>query len=224
MKYQAYNVLAFILLGAISKQGSSWTIGASGCLGFVREPPTVLYGFLDEVGDGQTSDGSSNDSLVPTNDYEKLFEDIVFYTGDSLRLIKDRLDDFADPGFLEWLRATQAKCEDAEEFEAIKELRTTIDDAVKAKEDAETIKQMLEMKREQEAKKRLEEAQQVETSTDSEKMSAADVLKKANEIEKAVVNAEASEDGLPDDFMRDAKAVCGLAGFNNKGQMRVGGN
>eukprot|EP00547_Thalassionema_nitzschioides_P008450 CAMPEP_0194227022 /NCGR_PEP_ID=MMETSP0156-20130528/42646_1 /TAXON_ID=33649 /ORGANISM="Thalassionema nitzschioides, Strain L26-B" /LENGTH=235 /DNA_ID=CAMNT_0038959495 /DNA_START=1 /DNA_END=708 /DNA_ORIENTATION=+ len=235
MKYPK-NVLTLLLLAAIWNPGDSWTTGTTACgrrlSAFVREQSaTPLYGILDEMNadnNGSTAAasgaGSSNDATA--SDYEKWFQELIFCTGDSLQFITKRLDDFADPGFLKWLKDSQAKCEDTEEFLAIKDLRTSIDDAMKAKEDAETIQKALDaQKQQQEAERQqrlLDEAaaQQKESNVSS----SADILKKANEIDQAVVNAEASEDNQPDDFMRDAKAVCGLGGFNNKGQMRVGGN
>lgn len=197
-------------------------IGTCACPGFVRKPTTCLHGILDEMNNNERVEGSSND-LGSDPKYEKLFEDIVFCTDDFQRSITTRLDDCANPGFLQWLEVSQTKCEDAEEFEAMKDLRMMINDAVKAKEDADTTQKLLESQKEAE-KKRLEEEILEESSLSGANMSAADILRKANEIDEAIVSAVASEDDQPDDFMRDAKAYCGLGGFNNRGHMRVGGN
>ena len=59
----------------------------------------------------------------------------------------------------------------------------------------------------------------------SRKTTNADVMKQVAAVDQAIItaSAEATEDEKPDNFMRDAKAVRGLSGFNNKGNMRVGG-
>jgi len=225
MKHQVRNFLNLITISTISKQGNCWMIGTVVYPGFVRKPTIHLHGILDEMNNNSGQVDTSSNDVASDPKYEKLFEEIVFCNDDSQRLITARLDDCADSGFLQWLEATQAKCEDAEEFQAIKDLRMTIDDIVKTKVNTDTNQQVLDA--ENEAKRKIleeETKRHGESSFDGANMSAADVLKKASEIDEGIVNALASEEDQPDDFMRDARSYCGLGGFSDSGKMRVGGD
>ena len=61
-------------------------------------------------------------------------------------------------------------------------------------------------------------------ATDNSFLSNADIIKRANQIDKAVAAAALSDDEKPSDFISDCRDVVNLSrGFNNQGQMRVGG-
>jgi hypothetical protein len=130
------------------------------------------------------------------------------------------LEACSDPGFLQWLKWNMEESEDDEERQALQDLLEMIDEIVT--EEAEAEQQPVDNENQQEPLQDKGEPGTPETTTIT-RMSASDILKKANAIDHAVMVAEASEDEQPMDFMRDAKAERGLAGFNNKGQMRVGG-
>ena len=58
----------------------------------------------------------------------------------------------------------------------------------------------------------------------SSTMSNADVLKQANAIDQAVVASALKDDEKPSNFISDCREVVNLSrGFNDSGQMRVGG-
>ncbi|CAB9527254.1 expressed unknown protein [Seminavis robusta] len=195
----------------------------------VQPPPCFrLFGILDEINNGGASSSSEDDEQ-----FDSLFNDLIFCTGDTKAVIADRLESCSDPDFLQWLEWNMEESEDDEEAQALQDLLEMIDQ-VATETQANNNNQQAEQERRQEeqAKKQQEmESQQASDTTDNDtgsasatsSMSAADLLKKANAIDQAVMIAEASDDEKPNDFMRDAKAERGLGGFNNKGRMRVGG-
>lgn len=187
-----------------------------------RLSKTLLHGILDDI----SSESSSTDEASTDNDaaYEQLFEDLVFSTRDSRVVIAEQLEACTDAGFVQYLEALEGDSTDDEERQALRDLLDAISD-VKATTEAAAVEaaKQAELLAKEEAQRLEDEAKAEANAPEKVRMSTAEVLKKANEIDAAMVTAEASDDELPDDFMRDAKATVGLTEFNNKGQMRVGG-
>mmetsp|Transcript_21482 Transcript_21482/g.35565 ORF Transcript_21482/g.35565 Transcript_21482/m.35565 type:complete len:243 (-) Transcript_21482:68-796(-) len=197
------------------------------CSTFLYRYPVLLHGILDDITASSLEDNDSEiDSSNGNNNqaYERLFEDLVFSTSDSRTVVAEQLEACTDACFVQYLETLQESSTDEEERQALRGLLDVIND-VKTTSDAAAAAKLLATEEQQQEKARRLEEQQAKLRADAPtRMSNADVLKKANKIDEAIVTVAASDDDLPDDFMRDAKAEVGLAGFNNKGQMRVGGD
>ena len=202
----------------------------------------VLHGLLDDMmlERGNDDDGTStststtetNNNSIRCGEYEDLLDELIFTTDDTKKVVLNRLEECTTDGFLEYLTTistNETEEEDEEVRQAYQDLlnliitvKSEVDDKKKKQAEAEAaqIKATAEAKLKAEA----EETEQGNNKGKEKKpISATDLLKKANEIDQAVMVSEANDDELPDDFMRDAKLVRGLSGFNNRGQMRVGG-
>ena len=194
-----------------------------------------LYGILDDY-DASSSSSSPDDSSQQqqeTNaEYERLFDDLVFCTGDVKAVIANRLQACTEPGFRQFLQNSQDRADNPEESQALQELVDTIA-VVQADVQAATL--AAEQAANAAAQAAQERRAQIDADAQAQQapdvtspLSAADILKKAQAIDQEIITASSAEaaetEQLPDDFMRDAKAVRGLAGFNQKGNMRVGGS
>jgi len=189
-----------------------------------------LHGILDDYNADLASDASSSKKDTKHEgvnvEYERLFEDLVFGSGNIKTAIAAQLDVCTDSGFLQFLVDNKENADDTEEAEALQDILDTII-AVQGEVQAEQIKlQEKQQAKEKAAKERIAQIEATEKADASEPVSStADVLERANAINHGVMaaSAETLEDEQPDNFMRDAKAVRGLAGFSNRGNMRVGG-
>ena len=117
--------------------------------------------------------------------------------------------------------------EDDEERQAYEDLVNVIGDVRKVREQLEQEKLAAAAAKEEAKRLREEEIANslLENDKAGQSMSTAEVLKAAQKIEEGVMTA--SKEALEEegsDFMTDAKATVGLAGFNNQGRMRVGGS
>jgi predicted house-cleaning noncanonical NTP pyrophosphatase (MazG superfamily) len=189
-----------------------------------------FFGVLDDF----INVSCSSSSLPPTEEeekYESLFHHLVFSTSSNTRRdVQDRLEECSDPGFLQWLEWNMEESEDDEERQALHDLLEMIDQIATDEAESQQQQQQLSSNSENQQESiqgKNEELGMTGTTTATATtiiMSASDILKKASAIDRAVMVAEeASEEEKPLDFIRDAKAERGLGGFNNRGQMRVGG-
>ena len=182
-----------------------------------------LYGILDDYEDELATAGDRSDDQLQNDSaaasYGRLFDDLIF-GNNAKALIADKLEDCTDAGFQQFLQDSQTNAEDPEEAQAYQDLVTMIKDV---KEELHA-KQLAAQAALQERLKQIEE-EAAAAATDGSKTTNEDVMKQAAAVDQAIMtaSAEAAEDEQPDNFMRDAKAVRGLSGFNNQGNMRVGG-
>jgi hypothetical protein len=219
----------FSLTAAVSKKGTQLhafgstptrTAFVHPHLEVSNKKKTLLYGILDDIS-AESSSVEDDQEKSDNQAYEQLFEDLVFSTRDSKTVIAEQLEACTDTGFVQYLENMETESGDDDERQALRELLGAIDDVVKTSAIEAAAAALA--KEEQKEAKRQKLADEANTAP-KPKMTNAEVLKRANAIDEAVVSAEVSEDELPPDFIRDAKKEVGLAGFNNKGQLRVGGN
>lgn len=179
---------------------------------------STLFGILDDIMEENNSAGDEedgNDELL-----DGLYHSLIF-ASDLQSEISKRLEECTDSSFLEYLIASSESTNDKDEQQGLQELIDQIDQvktttAAKAAA-AEKEKAALAAKAEKEL-----EAETTTTSTNKNKsMSNADVLRAASEIDAAVAM---SDEEKPSDFISDCREVVNLSrGFNDSGQMRVGG-
>ena len=187
-----------------------------------------LHGILDDyedelattaADDDRGDDDDDNQQLEAAASYGRLLDDLVFGTNAPV-LIADKLEECTEAGFQQFLQDSQTNAEDPEEAQAYQDLAIMIQDVG---EDLHA-KQLAAQAALQERLQQIEQ-EAAAAATDGSKTTKEDVMKKAAAVDQAIMtaSAEAAEDEQPDNFMRDAKAVRGLSGFNNRGNMRVGG-
>lgn len=189
-----------------------------------RHQDTILNGLLDDMlGDSTESVNESEISTAPSNEkFDSLFNSLVFTTADVKTVIEKKLDACVDPGFLKYVEDLLQGSDDAEEkqayrdlLEAISTVQETVAEAQKLAEEASAAESKADVEP-------MEETQTEDSTT--ENLSAADVLRRANDIDRAAISAAASDDEKPSDFISDCREVVNLSrGFNDRGQMRVGG-
>ena len=188
-----------------------------------------LFGLLDDFENESSNTDTSTTAAASSNDegaFQNLFDDLIFATNPASK-IKDKLEAYSDSGFVQYLTSLAKESQDEEERQALQELLDMID-----KEQAAVMAmsaQKESLSKTEEPTTDIESTEQqpaVATTASNRKMSAAEMLKQANAIDRAVTTSVAAEydENRPSDFMTDAKAERGLTGFNNKGRMRVGGN
>uniref|UniRef100_A0A7S3L7A4 Uncharacterized protein n=1 Tax=Amphora coffeiformis TaxID=265554 RepID=A0A7S3L7A4_9STRA len=246
-----YSAILALLLSATSQEKNGaygFTVGRSGhghrrpveiLIGDDAPPPhnrvpVRLYGILDEINNpGDSSELSTSTIAGGTEDetaaYETLLSNLIFSTTDISKTVRHHFHDCTNPSFLAWLEMITSETKDEEERQALQDLMGTI---LQIQQTEVQLDQELASQKVAAAEKalqqRLEEVAE-RGSTDpalnaAAPMSAADVILAAKQIDQAVTDAIAkSDEDLPPDFIRDAKAVAGLSQFNKKGQMRVGG-
>lgn len=191
-----------------------------------RKSITALFGILDDMDAGSSSSSNDDDS-----EYDTLLTDVVFTSGNPKTILQRKIQVYSSDSFLQWLDTKSNTAEDDEERTALQDLLNLI--AVVQKEVEETEQEqnqekeamMQQRAKEVEEQTRLEEEQQqsLEGTKSESELSDADLLKKVSDIDGAVMMGSSDDSDKPSDFMTDAKAECGLGGFNNRGQMRVGG-
>lgn len=188
-----------------------------------------LHGILDDYEDELATTAADDDDRGDNDDdnhqqeaaasYGRLLDDLIFGTNAPV-LIADKLEECTEAGFQQFLQDSQTNAEDPEEAQAYQDLAIMIQDVG---EDLHA-KQLAAQAALQERLQQIEQ-EAAAAATDGSKTTKEDVMKQAAAVDQAIMtaSAEAAEDEQPDNFMRDAKAVRGLAGFNNRGNMRVGG-
>jgi len=165
----------------------------------------------------------SNDLLPATDNkaFETLFFDLVFSERNTRHMVERRLEECTDTGFLNYLQTQlqAVKDDDDEERAALQDLMKTI-----AEVQEETVEAAAAAAEKQVDNTVEEMVEEISDTNTSEKLSAADILRRAAAIDRAVSTTPVSDDEKPADFMRDCREVANLSkGFNNRGQMRVGG-
>ena len=189
-------------------------------LGFdarTKRERTIAFGILDDLmeeDEGEEDNGGAGD-----DQYLDFYHSLIF-ASDLKSAISNKLDECTDSGFLDYLNASIESTQDEEEKQGLKDLIDQI----------EVVQKETAIKAEEEQKKAAAKAQQeAETVSDAalepeekvKPMSSADILRKANEIDAAIA---LSDDEKPSDFISDCREVVNLSGgFNDSGQMRVGG-
>lgn len=186
--------------------------------------PKILLGILDDIMeednalDTEQNESDSDEQLI------ELYHSLIFSI-DLQSEISKQIDDCTDPKFLEYLNVSLDSSQDENERQGLTELIVQIDEvkemmAKKAVEDQENA--MLAAKAKEESEKESQNAVSMAPSNDSTKaLSNADILRKAQEIDAAIA---LSDDEKPSDFISDCREVVNLSrGFNDSGQMRVGG-
>lgn len=176
--------------------------------------------------DGERSIGSAE--ATPTNDdqrqqqHEDLYHSLIF-SSQLERDIRQQLKACGTDDFIQYLHDSAVNG-DEEERQGLEELISMITTAKLEKEQTPQTP-VADTKVEATTDASLEEN---DTNTNSEPpppvLSNADLIKRANQIDKAVAAAALSDDEKPSDFISDCREVVNLSGgFNNNGQMRVGG-
>jgi len=180
----------------------------------------------------KTSTTTSNN-----NDDNPHFQDMYFeliFAVDLPREVMKKLKEYSQPTFIEYLHTLQQQAktnQEEEEYQGLEEL----------------LKIILSKKEEQREKEEEEEEEEANATTTSSTstsspvevtatttttttttittpLSNADIIKRANQIDKAVAAAALSDDEKPSDFISDCREVVNLSRkFNNRGQMKVGG-
>uniref|UniRef100_A0A6V0AG34 Uncharacterized protein n=1 Tax=Pseudo-nitzschia australis TaxID=44445 RepID=A0A6V0AG34_9STRA len=181
-----------------------------------RTTTTALLGILDDIMDEETSAGdeeNGNDERL-----DGLYHSLIF-ASDLQSEISKRLEECTDPSFLEYLIASSESTNDKGEQQGLQEL---IDQIAEVKTTTAAKAVAAEKEKAALAAKAEKELETETTPTDKNKsMSNADVLRKASEIDAAIAM---SDEEKPSDFISDCREVVNLSrGFNDSGQMRVGG-
>ena len=151
---------------------------------------TRLFGILDEVmSDDYNLMDSSNESEIKMNDaYEIFLADLIFSTNDPRLDIVENYEQATDPAFLEWMENKVEKSNDPEERLALRDLLEMILD-IKKRQELSKLAEERKAKEEADAERaRVAEAEQV--ADEGRKMTNADLLRKANEIDSAKITAE----------------------------------
>ncbi|KAL3931396.1 MAG: hypothetical protein SGARI_004218 [Bacillariaceae sp.] len=187
----------------------------------------ALFGILDEFMEAEDNSQAGGDasSDVTTEDPQsmELYHSLIF-ASDLEHEISNRLDDCTDPSFLEYLTASANTAQDKDEQQGLLDLINNIEQ-VKTTLETKAIAEQQAAAEAIKAKKEAEDEMATNTSTTSAKsnkmMSNADIIRKANEIDAAIA---LSDEEKPSDFISDCREVVNLSsGFNDSGQMKVGG-
>lgn len=183
---------------------------------------TALLGILDDLMEEGIVDGPEQNNDDSNEQQIELYHSLIFASDLQLEISK-RLGECTDPIFIEYLNASSESSQDEEERQGLTELIDQINGvktmmAIKAANDQE--KAMIAAKAKEEIEK--ESKNTATSSTKSKKsLSNADILRKASEIDAAIA---LSDEEKPSDFISDCREVVNLSrGFNDSGQMRVGG-
>ena len=174
--------------------------------------------------------------LVNHPEFQDLYHDLIFAT-DLSRQITKKLNECTHPEFLDFLHSLQ-QCTNVEtERQGLAELIDTIratETKCHAEAEAQQVKASTRVVGKEDVIVRLqagddedkppEPSSRRAATNDVGVLSNADIIKRANQIDKAVAAAAPSDDEKPSDFISDCRDVVNLSrGFNNQGQMRVGG-
>ena len=184
-----------------------------------RETTTKLLGILDDIMEEDVNDGLEQSNGESDEQVVELYHSLIF-ASDLQSEISKRLDECTDPIFLEYLNSSLDSSQDEEEKQGLTELLDHIVKVEKAKKAADDQeKAVIAAKAKEDIEEESEGAEA--TAKSATPLSNADVLRKANEIDAAIA---LSDDEKPSDFISDCREVVNLSrGFNDSGQMRVGG-
>ncbi len=180
-----------------------------------------MFGILDDLMEEDDGNDQKQDCDEADDENQvELYHSLIF-ASDLQSEIAKRLEDCADPSFLEYLSVSSASTEDEEERKGLTELIEQIEqvkvDTAKKEEEEKEKASMVAKAKEEEMESETEEA----TTQVTKPLSNADILRKASEIDAAIA---LSDDEKPSDFISDCREVVNLSrGFNDSGQMRVGG-
>eukprot|EP00537_Pseudo-nitzschia_pungens_P014564 CAMPEP_0172384830 /NCGR_PEP_ID=MMETSP1061-20121228/2558_1 /TAXON_ID=37318 /ORGANISM="Pseudo-nitzschia pungens, Strain cf. pungens" /LENGTH=242 /DNA_ID=CAMNT_0013113611 /DNA_START=88 /DNA_END=816 /DNA_ORIENTATION=- len=180
---------------------------------------TSLFGILDDIMEEENSDAEDDAS----NDDERLvalYHSLIF-ASDLQSEISKRLEECTDRSFLDYLTASSESTKDEGEQQGLQELINQINEvkAAVAKKAVEEEQAAIAAKAEKE--KESETATTTTPDNNTKPLSNTDILRKANEIDAAIA---LSDEEKPSDFISDCREVVNLSrGFNDSGQMRVGG-
>lgn len=186
-----------------------------------RETTTKLLGILDDIMEEDVNDGLEQSNDESDEQLVELYHSLIF-ASDLQSEISKRLDECTDPIFLEYLNGSLESSQDEEEKQGLTELldyieKVKVEKAKKAADDQEKAVMAAKAKEDIEDESEGAEA----TVKSAAPLSNADILRKANEIDAAIA---LSDDEKPSDFISDCREVVNLSrGFNDSGQMRVGG-
>ncbi|VEU39779.1 unnamed protein product [Pseudo-nitzschia multistriata] len=187
-----------------------------------RTAPVTLFGILDDLMEEENSCEEEEGKNDDDERLERLYHSLIF-SGDVKSEISRRLEACTDPGFSEYLVASSKSTRDRDEQQGLEELIGLIEEVkTTAAMEAAAEKEAALAKAEKDKELRTEaEAQTAINASESKKLTNADLLKKANQIDAAIA---LSDDEKPSDFISDCREVVNLSrGFNDSGQMRVGG-
>jgi len=179
---------------------------------------TALFGILDDIMEEENSDAEDDAS----NDDERLvalYHSLIF-ASDLQSEISKRMEECTDRSFLDYLTASSKSTKDEGEQQGLQELINQINEVktAVAKKAVEEEQAAIAAKAEKE-----KESETATTTPDNKTkpLSNTDILRKANEIDAAIA---LSDEEKPSDFISDCREVVNLSrGFNDSGQMRVGG-
>ena len=156
-----------------------------------RPTSTKLFGLLDEINsDDYDLMSSSNDAEVNMNDaYEMFLGDLVFSTNDPRIDIMENYDRATDKEFTDWLDQKVENSKDPDERIALKDLLEIILDVKKRVELSKAAEEREQKEAEQKEQERMEAAEAEAEA--GRQMSNTDVLKKASQIDNAVIEKDA---------------------------------
>jgi hypothetical protein len=180
----------------------------------------VLLGILDDIMEEGIDDDQEGNDDSDEQELVELYHSLIF-ASDLQSEISNRLEEFTDPRFLEYLNSLSESSQDEQDREGLTELIDRIDDAkmamaTNAADDQEKALNSAKVREESE-----KESTSENSTKSSKPLSNADVLRKASEIDAAIA---LSDEEKPSDFISDCREVVNLSrGFNDMGQMRVGG-
>lgn len=211
------DVYGFSIPSGVSCFGNSVQPTNLGIDATTKRERTIAFGILDDLmeeGDLEEENGN-----VADEQYVDFYHSLIF-ASDLKSAISKTLDECIDSAFLDYLNASVESSQDEEERQGLKDLIDQI----------ETVQKETAMKEAEEREKAAAKAQQEaeaiseaasEPDEVAKALTNADILKKANEIDAAIA---LSDDEKPSDFISDCREVVNLSGgFNDSGQMRVGG-
>jgi len=221
MAWSALHLEGFSTLSSVPCFGNSQrsTIDLALNTNSKRETTTLL-GILDDILEEDTANDQeqiiegSDDQLV------ELYESLIF-ANDLQSEISKRLNECTDSKFLEYLNASSESSQDEDERQGFAELINMIDEVKTKMVDAanEQEKAMVSATSNEHIEEESESAASLSENT--KPLSNADVLRKASAIDAAIA---LSDEEKPSDFISDCREVVNLSrGFNDSGQMRVGG-
>jgi len=90
--------------------------------------PTYRFGLLDDMMDETTSAAVTNEQTTEISEYDRLFNELIFTTGDTKAAVSRHWEDITDEpsGFLEWLEGKLNDSDCEEECEALRFLLNAI--------------------------------------------------------------------------------------------------
>jgi hypothetical protein len=217
-----------------------------------RSTTTSLFGILDDMMSTTTGDERPTATTTTTTTEEEeeeiidsdkeeqqlhhqdLFHALIFSTNTQAD-IANQLEACTQPEFLQYLIKSRDQSEDDEERQGLQELLDLIDEvqtsllASKQQEDAAALAAAAAAAAavanlDSTAATSLEKEEETPPKKKELLISNTEVIKRANQLDQAMVAGAASDDEKPSDFISDCREVVNLSrGFNNQGQMRVGG-